>query len=220
MSTVAASIASYLAKLPSHVQLVAVSKTKSADIVSEAYEAGQRHFGENYVKELCEKAKQLPQDIHWHFIGHLQTNKVKQLVKDVPNLWMIETVDSVRLADSLQAACLQFQRDTLNILIEVCTSTEGTKSGIALTEVDALVDHIMSKCDRLQLRGFMTVADPAKPTTSFQLLSDLKEATCKRVGLEDLTLSMGMSGDWEGATRMGATEIRIGSAIFGSRTYP
>ena len=218
MNSVAENVASYLSKLPRHVQLVAVSKTKSAGVVGEAYSAGQRHFGENYVQEICEKAPQLPSDILWHFIGHLQTNKVKQLIKAVRNLSMIETVDSVKLADAIQTACLKVERDKIKVLVEVCTSNEGTKSGVDLKDVDSLVDHIRQRCDRLDFCGFMTVADPATPITSFQTLADLRDATCKRLGLTEMILSMGMSGDWEEATRLGATEIRIGSAIFGSRS--
>ena len=218
--SVADNLASFLAKLPKGVTLLPVSKTKPASVISEAHAVGQLAFGENYVQELCQKAKELPGDIRWHLIGHLQSNKVSQMVRDVPNLWMVESVDSTKLATTLNSACIKFgRRDKLNVLVEVATSNEGTKSGIEPSEAQALALFIMNECPALAFRGLMTVADPNRPTECFSKMAELRQAVAVDQGLgeQDLIMSMGMSGDWEEAVKYGSTEIRVGSAIFGSR---
>ena len=220
MSSVAANVARYRSQIPSHVELVAVSKTKPVDLILEAYSAGQRHFGENYVQELIEKAPSLPSDIKWHFIGHLQTNKINALLKNVPNLWMVESVDSVKLADVLNAACQRLAlRDRLRVLVEVSTSDEESKTGIAPSEAESLGQHIIMNCASLHFCGLMTVANPIEPAVSFNILADLRESITSNLGLpaDSMILSMGMSGDWEGAIALGASEVRLGSSIFGTR---
>jgi len=221
MSSVSDNVALLLAKLPSTVQLVAVSKLKSPEVVLEAYSAGQRHFGENYVQELIEKAPKLPGDIQWHFIGHLQTNKVKSLLNNVPNLSLIESVDSAKLATALQTVCVALGRtEPLRILVEVCTSIEETKTGVAANLLPALLSHILENCGKLHLCGLMTVADPAASAQSFEILRKLRDEASIQFNLStsQLGLSMGMSNDWESAVESGSTEVRIGSSIFGSRS--
>jgi PLP dependent protein len=198
------------------VRVIAVSKTKSASAVREAYEAGQRDFGENYVQELCAKAEELAdlKDVRWHMIGHLQTNKVKQVLKVV---WMVQTVDSARLAVELgkraqQAGC------TLAVLIEVNVGGEQQKSGVSVEQVRTVVQAVRAQ-ESLQLRGLMTVPpfelDASETAPYFaklrQLRDDLGQAQ------ERWELSMGMSNDFEEAIAHGATMVRVGTQIFGSR---
>jgi len=199
--------------------LLAVSKTKPVEYIRAAYDAGQRHFGENYAQELVEKARQLPDDIKWHMIGHVQSNKCKQLL-EVPNLHLIETVDSIKLATKLDDVCSQLNR-TVDVFVEVKTSAEETKSGVEPEALIPLVDHI-NACPNVKLRGLMTIGhpDPNEVVSCFTKLRDLKNLCMARpdVNKEDgLSLSMGMSGDLEVAIQLGSDEVRIGSAIFGER---
>lgn len=197
--------------------LVAVSKLKTVSDINAAYEAGQRRFGENYASELVEKCGHLPSDIKWHFIGHLQSNKVNKLISSCPNLDMVETVDSEKLANKLESAMKTSRpSDRLRVLIEVKTSSEETKSGSCASEVPSLADHIIKSCPHLQFSGLMTIADPEDPQMSFQeLLNTKKFLESKGIKIE--TMSMGMSGDYELAIRHGSNQVRIGSSIFGSR---
>jgi pyridoxal phosphate enzyme (YggS family) len=219
MSTVAQNIEKIKHVLPKHVNLVAVSKKKPNDLVLEALHAGQMHLGENYVQELCRKAAELPSEIRWHMIGHLQTNKVNQLVKGVPNLHLVETVDSVKLADALNAACAKFRTSgKLGVLVEVASSREASKTGAPPDAVSGLVRHILEKCEQLEFRGLMTVAEESRPSECFAQVHALKDEIAREVSLPyDWVLSMGMSGDWEVAVQHGSNQVRIGSAIFGSR---
>ena len=199
------------------VRLVAVSKLKPAGDLMEAYDADQRHFGENYVSELVGKCSQLPVDINWHFIGHLQSNKVNKLVSSCPNLHMIETVDSVKLANKLEAALKSVGRtQRLLVLVEVKTSTEESKSGIDCAHVPDLVRHIQERCHHLKFDGLMTIADAADPLSSFASMNQLR-SDLVRAGIDVRTMSMGMSGDLQQAIACGSTQVRIGSSIFGSR---
>ena len=199
------------------VRLVAVSKLKSVADIKLAYDANQRHFGENYVSELTEKCLQLPKDIRWHMIGHLQSNKVTKLISGCPNLFMIETVDSVKLASKLEIAMRTYRNaDRLKVLVEVKTSGEDSKDGIAISEVSSLIIHIRDSCPHLQFSGLMTIADPKNCEGSFKELVYLRESL-ERDGLGIEIMSMGMSGDYELAIRSGSTQVRIGSSIFGSR---
>ena len=188
--------------------LVAVSKLKLVIDIMAAYKAGQRHFGENYVSELCEKAPQLPSDIRWHFIGHLQSNKVRKLLTECPDLYMVESVDSAKLASKLDQTLASLSRTGLKVLVEVRTSLEETKSGVSVSEVAKLVEHIKTSCPNLCFDGLMTIADPNDPETCFEQL--------RALGIGP-TLSMGMSGDYPIAISHGSTQVRIGSTIFGSR---
>jgi len=205
-------------------RLVAVSKTKPAELIQQAYDVGHRDFGENYVQELCEKAPALPADIRWHFIGHLQSNKVAALVKSVPNLAFVETVDSERLARKLNGAVEAQGRPPLNVLVQVNTSGEESKSGVEPgAPAVELSRFIVTECAHLRLRGLMTIGMPdytSRPE-NFQCLQQCRREVAAAIGVDeaDLELSMGMSGDFEAATEMGSTNVRVGSTIFGARDY-
>ncbi|KAI8474550.1 MAG: hypothetical protein J3K34DRAFT_366172 [Monoraphidium minutum] len=205
-------------------RLVAVSKTKPAEAVKEAYDAGHRTFGENYVQELLDKAPQLPSDIQWHFIGHLQSNKVKSLVEGVPNLAMVETVDSAKLADRLDRCAGAAGRTTpLAVAVQVNTSGEESKHGVEPSEAVALAAHVATACPHLRLAGLMTIGMPdySSRPENFECLSKCRSEVAAALGLDpnDLELSMGMSGDYESAISMGSTNVRVGSTIFGARDY-
>jgi PLP dependent protein len=209
------------------VRLVAVSKTKPPELLREAYDAGQRVFGENYVQELLEKAPLLPSDIQWHFIGHLQSNKSKALIEGVPNLVMVETVDSEKLASKLNSAMSgsatrQHERP-LSVLVQVNTSGEETKYGVEPSGVVKLATYIVQECPNLKLSGLMTIgmADYSSKPENFSCLSDCRIEMCRALNLNesDMELSMGMSGDFESAVEMGSTNVRVGSTIFGARDY-
>lgn len=208
---------------PAQVRLVAVSKTHPASSIQEAFESGQRHFGENYVQELIEKAQQLPQAIQWHFVGHLQTNKARSLLS-VRNLWCVETVDRPKLADTLNrlAGELRPPEDPLRVMVQVNVSGEESKAGVAPAAAPELVDHVLKACPRLQLLGLMTIGapDPSPEPVAFRRLVELRDQVQRALALsEPLELSMGMSDDFEAAVRMGSTNVRIGTTIFGPRSY-
>eukprot|EP00879_Flechtneria_rotunda_P004627 GHRR01004884.1.p1 GENE.GHRR01004884.1~~GHRR01004884.1.p1 ORF type:complete len:214 (+),score=52.73 GHRR01004884.1:317-958(+) len=209
-----------------HLQprLVAVSKTKPVAAVQEAYDAGQRAFGENYVQELLDKAPLLPADISWHFIGHLQSNKVKALLEGVPNLAMVETVDSAKLADRINRIASGLSRPhKLSVMLQVNTSGEETKYGCEPSECMQLAKHIANNCRALHLAGLMTIGMPdySSRPECFLCLAECRDNVAQALGLnpQDLELSMGMSGDFEQAIQMGSTNIRVGSTIFGARDY-
>ncbi len=142
------------------VRMVAVSKLKPASDIKIAYEAGQRHFGENYVQELIEKANQLPRDIQWHFIGGLQSNKCKLLASSVPNLYAVETVDSTKKAKELNKG--REGHDKLRIFLQVNTSGETEKSGVSPEHASALAKEIMTDSPNLELAGLMTIGSLAR----------------------------------------------------------
>ncbi|KAJ2697744.1 hypothetical protein H4R19_005641 [Coemansia spiralis] len=201
-------------------RLVAVSKYKPAADILAAYEAGQRHFGENYVQELCDKAAALPADIQWHFIGRLQSNKCKALAA-IPNLWAVETVESAdkarRLDDAWRGAG---HAQPLGVFLQVNTSGEANKGGVPLDDAAAVASEIADGCPALRLRGLMTIGSidgsQQRPNPDFAALAQLRGAIRQATGAE-LELSMGMSGDFEHALELGATNVRVGSSIFGSR---
>eukprot|EP00123_Amoebidium_parasiticum_P016427 comp23424_c0_seq1/m.38968 comp23424_c0_seq1/g.38968 ORF comp23424_c0_seq1/g.38968 comp23424_c0_seq1/m.38968 type:complete len:253 (-) comp23424_c0_seq1:223-981(-) len=207
------------------VRLVAVSKTKPPADIMQAYGAGQRHFGENYIDELVEKAPQLPSDIQWHFIGHLQSNKAN-LLASIPNLSMWETCSSIKTARLVNKALVTKQptKDRLSVLVQVNSSSEENKHGVEPSACAELVRFIQTECPRLRFSGLMTIGmfgrDPNdKPNPDFKLLVDTRSALCQELGLnpEDLELSMGMSDDFEHAIELGSTNVRVGSTIFGAR---
>ncbi|CAM9290145.1 unnamed protein product, partial [Hapterophycus canaliculatus] len=206
-------------------RLVAVSKTKPLEDLQEAYEAGQRIFGENYAQELIDKSPQMPDDVVWHFIGHLQSNKAKALVAGVPNLAVLETLDTVKLANKLQAACESTERERpLGVYLQIDTSGEDSKAGVYHSDLDACLSlsrHIMDNCHALELKGLMTIGAPGD-MECFDRLSACRDAVAGGLGVEaqGLELSMGMSGDFEEAIRKGSTNVRVGSTIFGARNYP
>ncbi|KAK9845726.1 hypothetical protein WJX81_000672 [Elliptochloris bilobata] len=204
-------------------RLVAVSKTKPVEALREAYDAGQKVLGENYVQELLDKASQLPDDIQWHFIGHLQSNKAKALIEGVPNLAMVETVDSMKLANKLDAAVGGSGRPPLPVLVQVNTSGEESKYGVAPGEATALARHVAGECSHLRLAGLMTIGQPdySSRPENFECLRRCRGDVAAVLSLreDDLELSMGMSGDFEQAVEMGSSSVRIGSTIFGARDY-
>ncbi|KAF4726050.1 hypothetical protein FOZ62_022811 [Perkinsus olseni] len=222
-------IAAYSKGREGEVKLLAVSKTKPMSMLMEAYDkCGQRHFGENYVQELMEKAKEMPKDIKWHMIGHLQRNKVTPLLKAVPHLYAVESVDSIKLADKLNAAATTtreegLRSEPLNVFIEVMTSDEITKTGIEKDEdIDELAEHITTQCTGLKLLGLMTVANPDLTIAreNFERLAAIRERLAKKLSLSHkLELSMGMTHDMQIAIECESTEVRVGSAIFGARNY-
>lgn len=202
-------------------RLVAVSKTKPISAVQEAYSVGQRHFGENYVVELSEKSKALEAvtDIKWHFIGHLQSNKAK-IVCRTPNLFVIETIDTEKLARIVNKEWIAHRGDSekkLNVMIQVNTSGEEQKSGVSPNDVKALADIITSECTGLNLMGLMTIGESGNGDHDF---GELKRCRDEILGDSSLELSMGMSADYEQAIRYGSTNVRVGSTIFGARYYP
>lgn len=205
----------------SSVRLVAVSKTKSASDIKQLYDAGYRHFGENYFQELLEKVPLLPDDIQWHFIGHLQSSKASKLIREVPSLYVVETIDSNKIATKLNAACESVDK-ILNVFIQVDTSGEETKSGIAPGgELNELAKFIKAECPHLSLKGLMTIGAPGDMACFDKLVHAADDlATELNINRNDLELSMGMSGDYEEAIRRGATSVRVGSVIFGERLYP
>uniref|UniRef100_I1NV94 Pyridoxal phosphate homeostasis protein n=1 Tax=Oryza glaberrima TaxID=4538 RepID=I1NV94_ORYGL len=206
------------------VRVVAVGKTKPVSMVRELYDAGHRCFGENYVQEFVTKAPQLPEDIRWHFIGHLQSNKVKSLLAAVPNLHMVEGVDNVKIANHLDRAVSSLGRDPLKVLVQVNTSGEESKSGIDPSRCVELAKHVKLACPHLIFSGLMTIGtkDYSSTPENFKALVNCKLEVCKAIDMpaEQFELSMGMSGDFEQAIEMGSTSVRIGSTIFGPREYP
>ncbi|CAM9240525.1 unnamed protein product [Ectocarpus sp. 13 AM-2016] len=206
-------------------RLVAVSKTKPLENLQDAYDAGQRIFGENYAQELIDKSPQMPDDVVWHFIGHLQSNKAKALVAGVPNLAVLETLDTVKLANKLQSACVSSERKRpLGVYLQIDTSGEDSKAGIYHSDLDAclsLARHLKDNCPALELKGLMTIGAPGD-MECFDRLNACRDAMAGGLGMEAqaLELSMGMSGDYEEAIRRGSTNVRVGSTIFGARFYP
>lgn len=203
---------------PEEVTLIAVSKTKPIGDLLDAYASGAREFGENKVQEILEKAGELPQDAHFHMIGHLQRNKVKQVL---PHVSLIHSVDSVRLASQIQQEAVKQDRQ-VDILLEVNMAREESKYGLMPEEVlDAI--EIIRTFPNVKIKGLMTiapyVADPEENREVFQKLYQLY-VDIKMKNIDNVTmqvLSMGMTGDYEVAIEEGATMIRVGTGIFGAR---
>lgn len=203
------------------VTLIAVSKTKPVEALREAYEAGARDFGENKVQELLDKIPQLPSDIRWHMIGHLQRNKVKYIVDKV---FLIHSVDSLRLAEEISKEAVK--RDiTVNILVEVNVAGEESKFGTTAEAAEQLVCDI-AKLPGICIKGLMTIApfveNAEENREYFQKLKQLSvDIMRKNVDNRsmDADLSMGMTGDYIVAVEEGATYVRVGTGIFGERDY-
>jgi len=206
---------------PASVRLVAVSKTQPAAAVMEAARAGQGLFGENYVQELTAKTKDVTASVEWHFIGHLQSNKVRQLAGFVT---MIHSVDRLSLAEEIDRQWGKLEK-ACDVLIEVNLAGEETKSGTTAAAVLDLVRRVAT-LPHVRIRGFMTMPpffdDPEGARPYFRELRLLAaEIAAEKVqGVEMAELSMGMSGDFEVAIAEGATLVRVGTAIFGDRHYP
>ncbi|MBI3145633.1 MAG: YggS family pyridoxal phosphate-dependent enzyme [Pseudogulbenkiania sp.] len=206
-------------RAPGSVRLLAVSKTFPCDAIREAYAAGQRAFGENYVQELQAKGAELAGlDIQWHFIGPLQSNKTRPVAELAHWVHSVERLKiAERLSDQRPAAL-----PPLNVCLQVNVSGEASKSGCAPEEAVELAQAITA-LPRLRLRGLMCIpeptADPARLAGQLALLRQLRDQLVAQ-GLELDTLSMGMSSDLDLAVREGSTLVRVGTAIFGSRPYP
>lgn len=202
------------------VTLIAVSKTKPVSMLQEAYSAGIREFGENKVQEMMDKYDVLPDDIHWHMIGHLQRNKVKYLMGKAA---LIHSVDSLRLAEEISAQSVRHQVVT-DILIEVNIAGEETKFGTDREEAISLVEEA-SRLPGIHICGLMTIApfveNPEDNRTYFRQIRELSvDIAAKKIDNVDMRiLSMGMTGDYEVAIEEGATMVRVGTGIFGARDY-
>lgn len=200
--------------------LIAVSKTKPVEMLKEVYERGCRDFGENKVQELCDKYPLLPNDIRWHLIGHLQTNKVKYIADKV---YMIHSVDTVKLAETIDKEAKKHNR-IIPILIEVNVAEEETKFGLKTEEVVEMVRTI-SVLPNVKIKGLMTIApyteNEEENRPYFAVLKQLSvDITSQNIDNVDMEfLSMGMTGDYRTALTEGSTFVRIGTGIFGERNY-
>ncbi len=203
---------------PKSVTLIAVSKTKPAQAVQEAYEAGARDFGENKVQEILQKQPALPQDIRWHMIGHLQRNKVHQVIGKAV---LIHAVDSLRLAEQIEQEAAKQNLD-VDVLLEINVAKEESKYGFFLEDAEEAIRRI-SALPHVHIKGLMTIApfveNPEENRGIFQKLYqfsvDINDKNIDNVTMG--VLSMGMSGDFEVAIEEGATMVRIGTSIFGAR---
>ena len=207
-------------RAPSEITLVAVSKTKPVSMLQEAYDAGARVFGENKVQEIMDKYDQLPSDIQWHMIGHLQRNKVKYIIDKVA---MIHSVDSLRLAQTIEQEAAKKEL-VMPILLEVNVAEEDTKFGLKVEEVLPLLEQI-SSFSHIQVKGLMTIApfveNPEENREVFRTLKKLSvDISAKNINNVNMSvLSMGMTGDYQVAVQEGSTMVRVGTGIFGERNY-
>ncbi|WP_430613073.1 YggS family pyridoxal phosphate-dependent enzyme [Flavobacterium sp. JP2137] len=210
--------------LPTGVTLVAVSKTKPVEDILEAYQAGQRIFGENKIQEMTDKYAVLPRDIQWHMIGHVQTNKVKYMA---PFVSLIHAVDSLRLLQEIDKQAKRNER-VIDCLLQLYIADETTKFGLDETELDEiLASEALKSLKNIRIVGLMAMATFTKDQTQIKAEFDHLNAIFKRVQLQYNTLenasfkelSIGMSNDYITAIDSGSTMIRIGSTIFGSRNY-
>lgn len=202
------------------VTLIAVSKTKPVETLQEAYDLGVRIFGENKVQELTAKYEALPKDIHWHMIGHLQTNKVKYIIDKAE---LIHSVDSLKLAETIEKEAAKHDL-IADILVEVNVAEEESKFGMKMEEVIPFVEKV-SAFPHVRVRGLMTIApfveDPEENRSIFadlhKLYIDIKKKNHDNDAVS--VLSMGMTNDYEVAIEEGATMVRVGTGIFGARNY-
>ncbi len=224
MSPVAEALKTVAATLPAGVELVAVSKFHPAEAIAEAYSAGQRIFGESRVQELSAKIPALPADIRWHFIGHLQTNKVRKLLEAGP-IALIESVDSERVLDAIDAESARLGI-TSRVLMQVHVAAEETKFGFTPEEIEAYFrDRRFESLRAPHICGLMGMAtntdDTERIAADFKAIADLrKQILAIAPDLRGFdTLSMGMSDDYPLAIEAGANLVRVGTAIFGARAY-
>ena len=203
---------------PDEVTLITVSKTKPVEMLLEAYEAGARQFGENKVQELTAKIPQMPEDIKWHLIGHLQTNKVRQVIGRTT---LIHSVDSIRLAKEIERESEKHNLVT-DILLEVNAAREDSKFGFYLEDTEEALRQI-SRFPHVRVKGLMTIApfvanaEDNRPIFRklYEFYVDMKSKNIDNVNMT--VLSMGMTGDYEVAVQEGATMVRVGTGIFGVR---
>ena len=212
---IAGNLQSILQKLPSGVQLVAVSKFHPVEQIREAYAAGQRVFAESRPQELAAKVPQMPADVQWHFIGHLQTNKLKLVL---PYVSLVQSVDSLHLLEAIKSWALANNR-TVDVLLELHLGAEQTKQGF--TEAEILDILAGEASPAVRIRGLMGMATNTEDVSVVERDFERIEALFRKIqamGFPDFTeLSIGMSGDWPVAVRHGATMVRIGTDIFGPR---
>lgn len=213
-----------LSELPQHVTLVAVSKTKPNAMLMEAYEAGQKDFGENYVQELVDKQAALPNDINWHFIGHLQSNKVKYIA---PFVYLIHGVDSFSLLKEINKQAQKNNR-VINCLLQAYIAKEESKFGLDFKEIeDLLISKDFNELQHINVIGLMGMATNTDDVSVIEHEFDtintyfkfLKSSIGNKHNINLTQLSIGMSSDYELAIKNGSTLVRIGSAIFGIRNY-
>ncbi len=216
--SVAENIKKITSTIPARVKLVAVTKTYPADLIMQAYNAGHKTFGENRVQELIEKQKQLPKDIEWHLIGHLQTNKVKMIA---PFVNLIHSVDSLKLLKEINK-CAEKENRVIDCLLQIYIAKEETKFGLSFEEAEELLHSSefkqMKNIRIIGLMGMATLtnneAQVRNEFSSLKIFFDKLKTQDSRL----TTLSMGMSSDYTLAIEQGSNLIRVGSAIFGSRT--
>lgn len=202
------------------VTLIAVSKTKPISMLMEAYDCGQRIFGENKVQEIMDKYEQMPDDVQWHMIGHLQRNKVKYIVDKVA---MIHSVDSLRLAETIEQEAAK-KNVVVPVLVEVNVAQEESKYGLSPEEVLPFLEKV-ADYSHFQVQGLMTIApfveNPEENREVFHKLRklsvDIREKNINNITMS--VLSMGMTGDYQVAVQEGATMVRVGTGIFGERNY-
>jgi pyridoxal phosphate enzyme (YggS family) len=192
-------------------KLIAVSKTQSIDKIMEAYNEGVRDFGENRVQELEEKIKSLPNDINWHMIGHLQTNKVKDIIDKVS---LIHSVDSVKLANVINTEAKK-KNIVANILLEINIGNEPTKFGFKVQEINDVINSLKDM-ENIRIKGFMCVAPKTDNSENSRIYFEEMNTIKNKFGYD--ILSMGMSGDYKVAIDENSSYIRIGTGIFGPRT--
>ena len=207
--------------LPSHVTLVAVSKTKPVSDLMEAYEAGQRIFGENKIQEMAAKHEEMPKDIEWHMIGHVQTNKVKYMA---PFVSLVHGVDSLKLLKEINKQAKKNDR-VINCLLQMHIAEEETKFGMNEAELNELLtSDEFAQMQNIKVTGLMGMATFTDNETQIKkefshlkaIFDNMRQKT-ETTNLKPQTLSMGMSGDYKIAIECGSTMIRVGSSIFGSR---
>jgi len=223
MSAIIEAIEEYKATLKSGVELIAVSKTFPKEFIEEAYSCGQRDFGENKVQELSEKAEALPKDIKWHFIGHMQTNKIKYIASYI---YMIHSVDSLKLLEAINKEAAKKQR-VIKVLMQIHVAQEETKFGLLPEELYQILDEGQWKeLGNVSICGLMGMAsftdDQNQIRNEFNTIKNIFD-TCKERYFSDKSdfseISMGMTGDYKIAMECGSTLIRIGNGIFGKRYY-
>lgn len=204
--TIREKIAAIRQTIPTGVTLICVSKYHPASLIREAYESGERDFGESRVQELCAKYEELPKDIRWHMIGHLQRNKVRDII---PFIHLIQSVDSLRLLDTIEQEAARIGR-TVNVLLEVHVAREESKSGFSPDELPT----DFQAWPHVRVLGLMTMATLTDDESEWRRCFRTAKALCRGE-----ILSMGMSEDYRVAIDEGSTMVRVGSAIFGERVY-
>ena len=207
---------SIIDNIPKKVSLVAVSKTKPVELIKNAYDCGQRDFGENKVQELVNKFELLPKDIKWHMIGHLQRNKVKYIA---PFVYLIHSVDSVRLLNEINEQA-EKNNKTISVLLQIDISDDNTKFGFSFNEIDTLLNSdLINELNNVKIEGLMGMAsftlNEETIKNQFTSLKNLYHSYKKKLNFK--ILSMGMSGDYKIAIECGSNLIRLGSSIFGKR---